>query len=80
MSTQENLKTFTSQINQIDKKHKQTTDLIKEAHYDLALLKAITKYEKKTTTRPEEVYIENIQKRISSIINELNNIYKNESN
>ena len=71
----ETLKQASSMLNQLSKQHQKAKDLLSEASHDFALLKAILKYEKKTTTRPEEIYLENVKKRLDENLAKLNEVY-----
>ena len=74
-SEHKDLKEFAKRLNAISKLHNTAKNTLSEASHNLALLKAILKYEKKTTTRPEEIYIDNLKKRLEENINTLNMIY-----
>ncbi len=75
LDEEQELKLFVKQLNQINKVHLEMKHLVSSASHDLALLKAINKHEKKTRTRPEEVYMINIRKRVEKTLGRLGEIY-----
>lgn len=71
----DDLKEIAKLITKVSKRHQTAKDTLSETQNHFALLKAIYKHEKKTLSRPEQIYIDNIKKRLDENLNVLLNIY-----
>lgn len=72
---EQEIKILTKRLNVLVKEHNKMKHLVSEAQHDLALIKAITKHEKKTRKRPQEVYMQNVKKRVNGAIETLTKVY-----
>jgi hypothetical protein len=68
-------KRLIKEFNAVTKIHLNMKHLLSEVSHDIALLKAINKHEKETQSRPEEVYMTNVKKRLDRNLTFLRNMY-----